>query len=163
RLPPRRVRRAVPAPGAGTPVLLQALRARRAAEIEGRRDEAGRGGGHAGARGGNGSTDGDVREAEAVRALVAVSLACCALLGRGEKGAVTVVPRRDSSPHRTVPLPSPFSPSFQVVVLPAGLRGMMSAVWIQNNRHWDELAGQNTLTQLLGTGTPSQREYLGCL
>ena len=98
-----------------------------------------------------------------MRALVAVALACCALLGRGEKGAVPAVPRRDSSPHRTVPLPSPVSPSFQVVVLPAGLRGMMSAVWIQNNRHWDELAGQNTLTQLLGTGTPTQREYLGCL
>jgi hypothetical protein len=55
--------------------------------------------------------------------------------------------------------PAPFS----VIVVPAGLRGMMSAVWIQNNRHWDELAGQNTLTQLLGTGRPTQREYLGCL
>ena len=55
------------------------------------------------------------------------------------------------------------APPFSVIVLPPGLRGMMSAVWIQNNRHWDELAGQNTLTQLLGTGRPTQREYLGCL
>jgi hypothetical protein len=39
----------------------------------------------------------------------------------------------------------------------------MSDLWLENNRHWDELAGQNTLTQLLGTGTPTQREYLGCL
>src|SRR3989449_6805990 len=46
---------------------------------------------------------------------------------------------------------------------PAQLRGMMSAVWVTNNRHWDELAGQNTLTQLLGTGRPTQLEYLGCL
>src|SRR2546422_9670000 len=46
---------------------------------------------------------------------------------------------------------------------PAQLRGMMSAVWVSNNRHWDELAGQNTLTQLLGTGRPTQLEYLGCL
>ena len=62
-----------------------------------------------------------------------------------------------------VALPTTPAPPFSVVVLPAGLRGMMSAVWIQNNRHWDELAGQNTLTQLLGTGKPTQREYLGCL
>lgn len=40
---------------------------------------------------------------------------------------------------------------------------MMSAVWVANNRHWDEVADQNTLTQLLGTGRPTQREYLGCL
>src|SRR6266581_2622198 len=163
RLPAPRVRRAVPAPRAGTSVLLQALRARRAAETAGRRHEAGRGGRHAGARVGNGPAHGDLREAEAVRALVAAALAWGALLGRREKGEVPAVPRRDSGPHRAVPLPSPFSPSFYVIVLPASLRAMMSAVWIQNNRHWDELAGQNTLTQLLGTGRPTQREYLGCL
>lgn len=54
-------------------------------------------------------------------------------------------------------------PRFSVVVLPADLRGLMSAVWVENNRHWDELADQNTLTQLLGTGKPTQLEYLGCL
>ena len=79
-----------------------------------------------------------------MRTLVVVLLACSAAFGsRG--GEV------------------PIAPPFEVIVLPAGLRGMMSAVWIQNNRHWDELAGQNTLTQLLGTGKPTQREYLGCL
>ncbi|PYO97598.1 MAG: hypothetical protein DMD60_06370 [Gemmatimonadetes bacterium] len=55
------------------------------------------------------------------------------------------------------------SPKFSVVVLPAQTRGLMSALWVENNRHWDELADQNTLTQLLGTGKPTQREYLGCL
>ncbi len=54
-------------------------------------------------------------------------------------------------------------PVFSAVVLPAELRGRMSTVWVENNRHWDELADQNTLTQLLGTGKPTQREYLGCL
>jgi hypothetical protein len=54
-------------------------------------------------------------------------------------------------------------PPFHVVVLPADLRSRMSVVWVANNRHWDELADQNTLTQLLGTGKPTQREYLGCL
>jgi hypothetical protein len=57
----------------------------------------------------------------------------------------------------------PLAPSFHVVVLPAAVRGVMSDLWVANNRHWDELAGQNTLTQLLGTGKPTQREYLACL
>jgi hypothetical protein len=39
----------------------------------------------------------------------------------------------------------------------------MSAIWTKNNRHWDELSGVNTLTQMLGSGNPTQREYLGCL
>src|SRR6266704_2535540 len=51
-------------------------------------------------------------------------------------------------------LPAPRSPIFSVVILPADLRGLMSALWVENNRHWDELADQNTLTQLLGTGKP---------
>jgi len=55
------------------------------------------------------------------------------------------------------------SPPFHVVVLPAAVRGVMSDLWVENNRHWDELGGQNTLTQLLGTGRPTQREYLACL
>jgi len=55
------------------------------------------------------------------------------------------------------------APSFTVIVVPAEIRGMMSAVWVTNNRHWDELGDQNTLTQLLGTGRPTQLEYLGCL
>ena len=70
------------------------------------------------------------------------------LIGSGERGAVPSARR---------------SPVFSVVLLSADLRGLMSALWVSNNRHWDELAGQNTLTQLLGTGTPTQREYLGCL
>ncbi len=60
-------------------------------------------------------------------------------------------------------LPAPGSPKFSVVILAAQTRGLMSALWVENNRHWDELADQNTLTQLLGTGRPTQREYLGCL
>ena len=60
-------------------------------------------------------------------------------------------------------LGAPPAPTLSVVVLPAELRGLMSALWVENNRHWDELADQNTLTQLLGSGRPTQREYLGCL
>ena len=60
-------------------------------------------------------------------------------------------------------LGAPPAPTLSVVVLRADLRGLMSALWVENNRHWDELADQNTLTQLLGSGKPTQREYLGCL
>ncbi len=61
------------------------------------------------------------------------------------------------------PRTGPPAPPFAVIVLPREIRGLMSAVWVQNNRHWDELGGENTLTQLLGTGKPTQLEYLGCL
>jgi hypothetical protein len=49
------------------------------------------------------------------------------------------------------------------VVLPRAIRDSMSAIWTENNRHWNELADVNTLTQMLGTGQPTQREYLACL
>jgi hypothetical protein len=97
-----------------------------------------------------------------MRALVAVLL-YAALTGSREPGAV----RHDGTPtlgdHRDELLPAPGSPVFNVIVLPAELRRVMSAIWATNNRHWDELADENTLTQLLGTGKPTQLEYLGCL
>ena len=85
------------------------------------------------------------------------------VFGSGERGAVPVDAERPLGLHRPVPLPALRSPAFNVVFLTAKTRALMSAVWVENNRHWDELADQNTLTQLLGTGKPTQREYLGCL
>src|SRR5205807_2286923 len=93
-----------------------------------------RGVGNAGPPTRHGPARGDLRAAEAMRLTFAVVLAGVAL-----------------------------APSFHVVVLPAAVRGVMGDLWVENNRHWDELAGQNTLTQLLGTGRPTQREYLACL
>jgi len=75
-------------------------------------------------------------------ALLAVGLA----MGSGERGAVP-----------------PRFPVFEVVLLPRAVRDSMRARWEENNRHWDELSDVNTLTQMLGTGKPTQREYLGCL
>ena len=49
------------------------------------------------------------------------------------------------------------------VRLPASVRSGMNALFLENNRHWDELGEMNTLTQMLGTAGPTQREYLGCL
>src|SRR5207244_9414791 len=95
------------------------------------RPEEGPRGGAAGAYARNGPAHGNVREAETMRLTLAALLAVVAL-----------------------------APSFHVVVLPAAVRGVMSDLWVENNRHWDELAGQNTLTQLLGTGKPTQREDL---
>jgi hypothetical protein len=39
----------------------------------------------------------------------------------------------------------------------------MNAIWTRSNRHWNELSEENTLTQMLGAGQPTQVEYLGCL
>lgn len=83
--------------------------------------------------------------------------------GPGEWRALRHGARGMPSASRRASLPDPRVPRFEIVVLSAALRGLMSGLWVQNNRHWDDLAGENTLTQLLGTGKPTQREYLGCL
>jgi hypothetical protein len=77
--------------------------------------------------------------------------------------AVMAVVLGSGEPPSRTPLPAPRAPRFSVVILPVDLQGLMSALWVEYNRHWDELADQNTLTQLLGTGRPTQLEYLGCL
>jgi hypothetical protein len=50
-----------------------------------------------------------------------------------------------------------------VVVLSAAVRDSINVIFVRNNAHWNELADVNTLTQMLGTGHPTQKEYLGCL
>lgn len=49
------------------------------------------------------------------------------------------------------------------VVIGGWVRDSMNAIWTRGNEHWNELADENTLTQMLGTGKPTQREFLGCL
>lgn len=49
------------------------------------------------------------------------------------------------------------------IVLDTGVRDSMNAIWSRSNLHWNELSDQNTLTQLTGSGKPTQREYMGCL
>lgn len=86
-----------------------------------------------------------------MRHLSALFLGCGTLL------AAAILPAAsDAIPRRA-------APSFAAIVLPAGIRNSMGSVWAANNLHWDELAGVNTLTQMLGTGRPTQHEYLGCL
>jgi hypothetical protein len=58
--------------------------------------------------------------------------------------------------------PAVDSPS-TVVVLAHTVRDSINARWLVNNQHWNELARVNTLTQMLGSGPPTQREYMGCL
>ena len=50
-----------------------------------------------------------------------------------------------------------------VIVLPSEVRDSMAAIFLRGNLHWDELTGESTLTQMLGTGRPTQLEYMGCL
>jgi len=52
---------------------------------------------------------------------------------------------------------------FKAVSIPGAVRDSMNAIWTRSNRHWNELSDENTLTQMLGAGQPTQREYLGCL
>lgn len=49
------------------------------------------------------------------------------------------------------------------ISLSSDVRDSMNAIWERSNQHWNELAEVNTLTQMLGTGQPTQLEYLGCL
>jgi proteasome lid subunit RPN8/RPN11 len=61
-----------------------------------------------------------------------------------------------------MPLAHPPDPP-AIVVIAQPVRDSINAIWLRNNLHWNELTDQNTLTQMLGTGKPTQHEYLGCL
>jgi hypothetical protein len=50
-----------------------------------------------------------------------------------------------------------------VITIPDSVRDSLNSVWTQANLHWNEISDQNMLTQALGTGKPTQKEYLGCL
>jgi hypothetical protein len=50
-----------------------------------------------------------------------------------------------------------------VISMPTSVRDSLNSVWTQANLHWNEISDQNVLTQALGTGKPTQKEYLGCL
>src|SRR6516225_8439507 len=54
-------------------------------------------------------------------------------------------------------------PAPAVVVLAPAVRDSINSIWRRSNQHWNELAKVNTLTQMLGSGPPTQREYMGCL
>ncbi len=54
-------------------------------------------------------------------------------------------------------------PTTGTIVLARGVRDSINAIFVRFNQHWDELRSVNTLTQMLGTGHPTQLEYMGCL
>jgi hypothetical protein len=66
---------------------------------------------------------------------------------------------RPAAPHATSVRTAPPG----VLVLAPAVRDSINAIFLRFNTHWNELAETNTLTQMLGTGPPTQREYLGCL
>ena len=57
----------------------------------------------------------------------------------------------------------PADPIPPAVLLPRAVLASMSAAFTNSNQHWNELEDLNTLTQMLGTVKPTQREFLGCL
>lgn len=92
------------------------------------------------------------------RAAIA-SLAVIALGGlAGSTPSPHAVPLHPPPP----PPPAPPAPPGVLVLAPA-VRDSINAIFLRFNAHWNELAETNTLTQMLGTGPPTQREYLGCL
>jgi hypothetical protein len=54
-------------------------------------------------------------------------------------------------------------PSPDALVLPAAIRSSMNRLFLENNQHWNEVGDMNQLEQMLGTGGPTQLEYMGCL
>lgn len=50
-----------------------------------------------------------------------------------------------------------------MIVIPSSVRDSLNGIWSRANVHWNEIGDQNMLTQALGTGKPTQKEYLGCL
>jgi hypothetical protein len=50
-----------------------------------------------------------------------------------------------------------------VVVLTAAIRDSMSAIWTENNRHWDEAPETNTIPPVMPANRPTELRYLGCL
>jgi hypothetical protein len=51
----------------------------------------------------------------------------------------------------------------RALVVPDAVRSSINRKFRLNNEHWDEVADMNQLEQMLGTGGPTQREYMGCL
>jgi hypothetical protein len=50
-----------------------------------------------------------------------------------------------------------------VVVLPAAIRDSMSAIWTENNRHWDEAPETNGRMWTSSVTRPTELRYMGCL
>ncbi|MFL5576847.1 MAG: hypothetical protein ACJ79S_12845 [Gemmatimonadaceae bacterium] len=43
------------------------------------------------------------------------------------------------------------------------VRAEMDSIFRQSTEHWNELAGESQIAQMIGTGKPTQLEYMGCL
>ena len=83
--------------------------------------------------------------------LVAIGLALATLPAARAAGAVP--PRRRPPSRRARP----------AVVLTPEVRAAFDSIFRLSNRHWDDLGEETQLAQMLGTGRPTQLEYMGCL
>jgi hypothetical protein len=83
-----------------------------------------------------------------------------AAVWRGVVAALAALLAACSRPQR--PTAAPAS-SFAAVIVSGAVLDSMNSIFASANEHWDELEEVNTLTQMLGTGKPTQLEYLGCL
>lgn len=85
--------------------------------------------------------------------VVAASLLVVTLIGASSLGSRLAL-RRGATPSRAAP---------GVLVMAPQVRDSINTIFLRFNKHWNELGETNTLTQMLGTGPPTQHEYLGCL
>lgn len=87
--------------------------------------------------------------------VLAGAAAVLAALGAASPARALQRPGGGASPDST--------PYFRAVVVARPVRDSMNAAFLDGNRHWNELQDVNTLTQMIGTAVPTQKEFLGCL
>lgn len=85
--------------------------------------------------------------------MAVVAMGAAPLVGAAERPA-------PAGPPVTPGGPAPADPA---VVITDSVRAEMDSIFRESNTHWNELAGESQLAQMLGTGRPTQREYMGCL
>lgn len=80
-----------------------------------------------------------------------------ALAGCAARAPAPGDPHADATTQRTPAIAT------RTVIIAPQVVDSMKKLFLTFNRHWDETGNMNTLTQMLGTGGPTQREFLGCL
>lgn len=87
--------------------------------------------------------------------VAATAMGAAPFLGAAERPAPATQAAVDSGVARTAAEPA--------VVITDSVRAEMDSIFHQSNTHWNELAGESQIAQMIGTGKPTQLEFMGCL
>jgi hypothetical protein len=88
--------------------------------------------------------------------MAVIAMGAAPLVGAAERPAPAGPP---ATPHR----PAAAAPAEAAVVITDSVRAELDSIFRESNTHWNELAGESQIAQMLGTGKPTQLEYMGCL